>query len=191
MPDYDSWSDLDLKAAISRYGFKAIKSRRSMVKKLQKCWEAQHPETALRPAPPAAEAGRGDKTAAAAPAPSHPPGTPPVAAPGATTQPAGAPAAATASGPPDTRAFLFAKIQEAVVHSAPSHDAASPSWHEKILLYDPVVLEDLTVWLNTVGLARVGVDDEVAPSFVRDWCEAQSICCLWRLNFRGAERVQF
>ncbi|KAJ4287880.1 5'-flap endonuclease [Collariella sp. IMI 366227] len=33
---------------------------------------------------------------------------------------------------------------------------ASPSWHEKMLMYDPIVIEDLTTWLNAGQLDRVG-----------------------------------
>ncbi|GAD93373.1 structure-specific endonuclease subunit slx4 [Paecilomyces variotii No. 5] len=44
-----------------------------------------------------------------------------------------------------------------------------PTWHEKILMYDPIVLEDLATWLNTEGLNLVGEDTEVSPGFVRKW----------------------
>ncbi|KAJ9313653.1 hypothetical protein DTO271D3_6157 [Paecilomyces variotii] len=51
------------------------------------------------------------------------------------------------------------------------------TWHEKILMYDPIVPEDLTAWLNTEGLNLVGEDEEVSPHFVRKWCESHGICC--------------
>lgn len=54
------------------------------------------------------------------------------------------------------------------------------TWHEKILLYDPIILEDLATWLNTEGLALVCDDREVSAGFVRGWCESQSICCTYR-----------
>jgi hypothetical protein len=57
------------------------------------------------------------------------------------------------------------------------HGSKRPTWHEKILLYDPIVLEDLAVWLNTEGLALVGEDREVHPGVVREWCESKGICC--------------
>ncbi|KAL4980307.1 structure-specific endonuclease subunit slx4 [Aspergillus desertorum] len=57
-----------------------------------------------------------------------------------------------------------------------------PSWHEKILMYDPIYLEDFTAWLNTEGLALVDEDREVAISFVRQWCESKGICCCFRVR---------
>jgi hypothetical protein len=60
-----------------------------------------------------------------------------------------------------------------------------PTWHEKILLYDPIVLEDLATWLNTKGLALVDEDGEVSAFEVKEWCESNGICCLWRGGWRG------
>ena len=60
-----------------------------------------------------------------------------------------------------------------------------PTWYEKILMYDPIILEDLTLWLNTRGLRTVHEDDEVSAIQVRTWCEANGICCLWRGGWRG------
>jgi len=54
-----------------------------------------------------------------------------------------------------------------------------------ILLYDPIVLEDLAAWLNTKGLGRVGVDEEVGAEVVKEWCEGRSVCCLWRQGRNG------
>ena len=62
-----------------------------------------------------------------------------------------------------------------------------PTWHEKILQYDPIILEDLTIWLNTRGLRTVHEDDEVSAIQVRTWCEANGICCLWRGGWRGSK----
>lgn len=57
-----------------------------------------------------------------------------------------------------------------------------PTWHEKILMYDPIVLEDFTAWLNVEGLGLVGDDREVGPAIVREWCESKGICCCWKKN---------
>ncbi|KAM0258453.1 hypothetical protein ACHAQJ_003792 [Trichoderma viride] len=75
------------------------------------------------------------------------------------------------------------------VQSAPrTTDPTNPSWHEKMLLYDPIVLEDFTTWLNCGQLTRVGFDGEVSTMEVKQWCESKSICCLWKVNLRGKER---
>ena len=60
-----------------------------------------------------------------------------------------------------------------------------PTWHEKILMYDPIVLEDLTMWLNTEGFGKINEDREVGALEVRDWCESRGVCCLWRGGWRG------
>ncbi|KAL1838542.1 hypothetical protein VTJ49DRAFT_2540 [Mycothermus thermophilus] len=83
---------------------------------------------------------------------------------------------------------LFRSITQAVITAPRSADASDPSWHEKILMYDPVILEDLTTWLNAGQLDRVGYDGEVTPAEVKKWCESKSVCCLWRENLRGRER---
>ncbi|RYP05105.1 hypothetical protein DL765_009950 [Monosporascus sp. GIB2] len=90
------------------------------------------------------------------------------------------------------QATLFTLITRAVTTAPRSSSHEEPSWHERILLYDPVVLEDLAAWLNAGQLARVGWDGpEVAPADVKRWCEARSVVCLWRVNVRGKERKRF
>ncbi|KAF6226217.1 hypothetical protein HO133_009083 [Letharia lupina] len=86
------------------------------------------------------------------------------------------------------RVLLFSQITKAVTTFPPTHDVKNLTWYEKMLMYDPIVLEDLTVWLNTEGLDRVGEDDEVWPGLVKEWCEERSVCCLWRENLRGGAR---
>ena len=61
--------------------------------------------------------------------------------------------------------------------------ASGPSWHEKILMYDPIVLEDFATWLNTEGLGLVAEDREVGTGFLRRWCESKGICCCFG-NFK-------
>lgn len=93
-----------------------------------------------------------------------------------------------AMSPTDEQAEVMGYIGKAVTTAARTTDPAKPSWHEKILLYDPIVLEDLTAWLNCGQLTRVGFDGEVSSDEVKRWCESRSICCLWRVNLRGRER---
>ncbi|EKG12907.1 hypothetical protein MPH_09954 [Macrophomina phaseolina MS6] len=52
--------------------------------------------------------------------------------------------------------IVYPQITTAVKNARRSTDPAAPSWHEKILLYDPIVVEDLTTWLNDLGI-KVGV----------------------------------
>ncbi|UKZ49453.1 hypothetical protein TrVGV298_003700 [Trichoderma virens] len=89
------------------------------------------------------------------------------------------------------RGLSYEYITKAVTSAPRTTDPANPSWHEKMLLYDPIVLEDLTTWLNCGQLTRVGFDGEVSTMEVKQWCESKSICCLWKVNLRGKERKRY
>ena len=52
-------------------------------------------------------------------------------------------------------------------------------------MYDPILLEDLTKWLNEEGLERVGYDGEVMPLQVKSWCMRKGICCLFKESRRN------
>lgn len=59
-------------------------------------------------------------------------------------------------------------------------DSPQLTWYEKILLYEPIILEDFAAWLNTEGFGLVSEDREVGTALVRTWCESQGICCTFR-----------
>ncbi|KJZ76113.1 hypothetical protein HIM_04569 [Hirsutella minnesotensis 3608] len=93
--------------------------------------------------------------------------------------------------PTDQQSAMFSYMTKAVTTAPRTRNPDEPSWHEKILLYDPIVLEDLTAWLNSGQLTRVGWDGEASVGEVKKWCEAKSICCLWKVNLRGKERRRY
>lgn len=80
---------------------------------------------------------------------------------------------------------LFSAISCAITSQPPSRDIKRLSWYEKILLYDPILLEDLTKWLNEEGLGAVGYDGELMPVQLRAWCLRKGICCLWKESKRN------
>ena len=83
---------------------------------------------------------------------------------------------------------LSIQITAAVRAQSRLHNAnsrARPTWHEKILMYDPIILEDFTAWLNVEGLSLVDEDREVSTALVREWCERKGICCGWKKNASG------
>lgn len=94
-------------------------------------------------------------------------------------------------------AVLFPQITKVVKGAEPTKDPSKPSWHEKMLMYDPIVLEDLTAWLNDQGLryetpARGKRSEDgametkaIEPWMVQKWCEEKSVCCLWKGGLRG------
>ncbi len=93
-----------------------------------------------------------------------------------------------AMSPTDQQSALFGYIMKAVTGTPPSKDPLKPSWHEKMLMYDPIVLEDLAAWLNSGQLDRAGYDGEVSALDLKKWCESRSICCIWRVTLQGGER---
>jgi hypothetical protein len=90
----------------------------------------------------------------------------------------------TADNAPDKIHTAILRQSEMLEQTGVNHQL-NPTWHEKILLYDPIILEDLTAWLNVEGLGLVGEDGEVSALEVRDWCESNGICCLWKGGWRG------
>ncbi|KAI8948563.1 hypothetical protein F4801DRAFT_556584 [Xylaria longipes] len=93
--------------------------------------------------------------------------------------------------PTDQQTELFKHITKAVTSTPRSQDPSKPSWYEKMLLYDPIILEELASWLNGGELTRVGYDGEVSPFDVKKWCESKSVICLWRQNLKGKERKRY
>ncbi|KAG6028823.1 hypothetical protein E4U19_001319 [Claviceps sp. Clav32 group G5] len=83
---------------------------------------------------------------------------------------------------------LFEYITRAVTTAPRTSVPTEPSWHEKILLYDPIMLEDLTAWLNNGQLTRVGYNKDIRPAQLKNWCDSKSICCLWKTTWKGSER---
>ena len=112
---------------------------------------------------------------------------------------------------------MFPQIAETIKAAPLGNDMTTPSWHEKILLYDPIVLEDLTAWLNQQGLrfeierlkpknktrgrkrkdAPPEIDEwetvkyELKAWMVQKWCEDNSICCLWKEGLRGGVKARY
>lgn len=95
---------------------------------------------------------------------------------------------------PTAKAKLFPEITAQVKGAPATGNIKNPSWYEKMLLYDPIVLEDLTTWLNEQGLRLEGKDKEMVELsgwMTQAWCEANSVCCLWREGLRGGVRTRY
>jgi len=91
------------------------------------------------------------------------------------------------------QAVLFPQITKAVKAAPRLTDPSKPSWYEKMLMYDPIVLEDLTAWLNGGALRGAGrlEDGGVKAQLVQKWCEEHSVCCLWRDGVRGGAKLRY
>ncbi|KAL8701725.1 MAG: hypothetical protein Q9201_004757 [Fulgogasparrea decipioides] len=270
MPNYDGYTDVDLRRAVTALGFKSTLGRKSLIALLQECWQsknrralqslppnvpgasipAEDPfETATKSDSPAKKRGRPpkEKTATLMKTASEvESGTPPrkvrgrprkaaaakslktkieekILSPGLCRQGTEAPSedgshsghashdnfhrsergsshspvplapmvARSAKSAIQDMDALFATITKVVRSYSSTHDAKNLTWYEKILLYDPIVLEDLADWLNKEGLRRVHCVTMVTPWLVKQWCESQSICCLWKENLRGGTRSRY
>lgn len=100
------------------------------------------------------------------------------------------PATLSSEAVDEDRPDLLDQITRAIFSTPPGIDGprnhqTHPTFHEKMLMYDSIILEDLATWLNTEGLSRVGEDREVHPVIVREWCEMRGVCCVWRGGWRG------
>ncbi|KAE8146440.1 hypothetical protein BDV25DRAFT_132928 [Aspergillus avenaceus] len=89
------------------------------------------------------------------------------------------PRAKTSRSKTTTSPDLAEQITKAVRAQVPG-TPSRPSWHEKIIMYDPIVLDDFAIWLNTEGLNLIGEDREVGAAFLRSWCESRGVCCCFR-----------
>ncbi|KAI5865828.1 hypothetical protein GGS23DRAFT_616938 [Durotheca rogersii] len=244
-PDWELFSDTQLSAQVSSFGFKPIKRRQAMIALLDQCWASKNtvaataqtrpisstaatsrpkkkvPATAEAEAPEPKRRGRPRKDSTAettasavttkkprakkAPAasPKKPRGRAPKkksttveiadsasdseASLGrprwsrrrsrwsrgwsrsswgrsrssrSTSSPPAADLSLTAAETDERTARLFRRITRAVTSAPRSRDPAQPSWHEKMLLYDPVVLEDFADWLNSGPLAAAAAEEE-------------------------------
>jgi hypothetical protein len=218
-PDYGSYPTTKLAKEIASYHFKPVKGRDQMISLLERCWEGRQ-KIAANDSENAQEAGvstlvsnkplvlrqtpkKQNKKASPIPEEiydSDSPLTPSqtrrrtkVHAPRLPLQlPVfEEPDESLLLSPTSQQLRLHKHITRAITTAPPSKDPKSPSWHEKILLYDPIILEDLATWLNTGALEKVGWDGEVDPKEVKRWCMEKSICCLWRENLRGAARSRY
>ncbi|KAK4184996.1 hypothetical protein QBC35DRAFT_440353 [Podospora australis] len=83
---------------------------------------------------------------------------------------------------------VFSYITKAVTSAPRTKDPTNPSWYEKMLMYDPVILEELADWLNSGPLEKAGYRAKVAPDDVKSWCERKSVHYLKKISNKGRDR---
>lgn len=94
---------------------------------------------------------------------------------------------------PEIQAKLFLDITLVVKGQTRSTGGQKLSWYEKMLLFDPIVIEDLTAFVNAEGL-RITVkekEEEIRGWMVQKWCEDNSVCCLWKEGLRGGVKTKY
>ena len=250
MPNYQGYSEAQLKKEVASYGFKAIKKREAMISLLERCWESQR-ITALQERPEAinhAQPVRSPSAKAAkvthptskslVPLPKRPRGRPKKDSSTAaqSTRKARPRKAVSSAIMPDTNvddsatprasprrqrksskkldesslAFIqpaseelpqrkrahsqhtqiFDEMTTMITMFRPTNEAGNLTWYEKILMYEPIVIEDLTAWLHQQSGGRV-TNNKDGFEMVKKWCEARSVCCLWKENLRGGQRSRW
>lgn len=264
MPDFQSYHVTELKAEISKFGFKDMRTKDRMVSCLERCWEAQN-KAATVAAQSAAQLEANDsrsvanatglpqrvmnedETASALhsqdnptllaskkprasakqkktekeKATSKPPNPPkrkaapkrkarlPKAVPqsedvnfgtlGSTdlraepsspkrkyTPKVGTRKASVPPLSPKSAAFNSTQLHyriSKVVRESSGRTGSKFSFYHSILMYDPIILEDMTSWLNS-KFQNEGVDVED----VKTWCEANGVCCVRSESLRTKRR---
>lgn len=224
MPTYSGFTDVQLKKALSSYGFKPIKKRLDMIFLLEKCWKDQQERASVLPAERQVSGGASSMEAtgiqsAVPDAGSHSnassvkkgapkkdsreasintqdstkrargrPRKAKVACPQGDGQaPKGEEVAVPEKAKEQTQfetkcKSLFDQITNTVKGEIATHDIKNLTWHEKILMYDPIIIEDLTSWLSN----KIPLEEGIKGNnlLVKAWCESNSVCCLWKENLQ-------
>ncbi|KAE9991581.1 hypothetical protein EG327_011349 [Venturia inaequalis] len=94
---------------------------------------------------------------------------------------------------PEIQAKLFPDITLVVKGQTRSLGGQKLTWYEKMLMYDPIVIEDLTAFVNAEGL-RITIkekEEDIRGWMVQKWCEDNSVCCLWKEGLRGGVKTKY
>ncbi|BFZ64764.1 5'-flap endonuclease [Saitoella coloradoensis] len=169
MPNFAGYTTAQLQTEIAKYGFKPTKSRTAMAEILNQCWKAMHPEatglTSTSAAPVATVTPTATKVVAtkakgktaASKSPTRRTNTPPI-----TNE-------ASGNASPMSEAAILARLYTSITTSI----KASPTQWSQILRYEPILLEDLTLWLSSEEGGKIEVSEEV----LKGWCDKHGICC--------------
>jgi hypothetical protein len=70
---------------------------------------------------------------------------------------------------PNIKPQIFAAVSSHIRSLPPTTDPSKPTWHEKILMYTPIILEDFTKYLNTVSSPSICVFKKATLKQVKSW----------------------
>lgn len=195
-PNFEALTTAELAKQVSSYGYKPLRGRKAMISLLSQCWNAKTNNNQPPAGRPVHTSSRQEKRivleiedseesdcrlSSASPEPemSLSPSAPQMEEGDMSLD-------ATLSGEDSD---LFRLIMAVVTAEPRTNDPAHPSWHEKMLMFDTIILETFTAWLNDGQLARVGyAGDAVDEEQVKKWCQSKSVCCSSIRNTRGKER---
>ncbi|KAH8153752.1 uncharacterized protein LAJ45_02565 [Morchella importuna] len=211
MPDFLSHSTARLKLDVAKCGYKDMKTRGKMVSCLETSWEAKNKAATAQLMPQQLEANaglvqntaelseRGLSGEEAALVLQDAVSTEVVAKGGRNTRKPKRKTASKSKKPSKISSHdsgepvsvnplasdVHRLISEAVQESGRLHSEFS--FYHAILMYDPIILGDMTLWLNgKEEFKGLGVDEEV----VKVWCESKGICCARSETQAGKERTR-
>ncbi|KAK6344965.1 5'-flap endonuclease [Orbilia javanica] len=206
-PNFEGFTMVQLQMQIKQYGFKPVKSRKTMIDILNRCWDSAENIIANPPSPVVIKPklitkGKGKKAAAAdkeADSASKKRGRKPkVVAPAESGDEMDAPNPKRRKSSPVTAkkldtSTLFKHIAAAIKKQPTSLDLRNPSWWQRILMNETIVLEEFSEWLVKSGLQAAGMDESVwidcgvcdshadtssmeqKADVVKMWCDARSV----------------
>ncbi|EGX44355.1 hypothetical protein AOL_s00193g83 [Orbilia oligospora ATCC 24927] len=205
-PNFEGFTMIQLQIQIKQYGYKPVKSRKTMIDILNKCWDSAEIMIANPPSPvvikPKTVAkGKGKKKAAAGEevevVPKKRGRKPKATAEPEDEMEAPKPKRRKSSTVAPKKKLdtstVFKHIAAAIKQQPTSPDLRNPSWWQRILMNETIVLEEFSEWLLDSGLQAAGVDGSIwvdcgvcdsstdadstkkKEDVVKLWCEARSV----------------
>lgn len=187
-PSFSELTTAQLEKQIARFGFKRM-TRKMMISTLQECWQMQH--STPTPASATTQVSTSESITETSGSDNYhqlhcdskssvdhhsPPERELINQHGSTTNSGND----QRKGVTEVSFATMTKAIRAEPRNVTRNGFRQLTWHEKMLIYDPIPLEDLTMWLNSQGLDFVGEDQEVSPNHVRKWCESKGVCCFYK-----------
>ncbi|KAK6520284.1 5'-flap endonuclease [Arthrobotrys conoides] len=210
-PNFEGFTMIQLQTQIKQYGYKPVKSRKTMIDILNRCWDSAEimianppspvvikPKTAVKgkvkkraTADEEAEVvpkKRGRKTKPTTELEDEMEAPKPKRRKSSTVTPAKKLDTST----------IFKNIAAAIKQQPTSPDLQNPSWWQRILMNEMIVLEEFSEWLLSSGLQAAGVDERIwvdcgvcdnstdvdskdkKLEVVKLWCESRSVAFVER-----------
>ncbi|KAF3934134.1 hypothetical protein ABW20_dc0100553 [Dactylellina cionopaga] len=207
-PNFEGYTLVQLQTQIKKYGFKPVKSRKTMIDMLNQCWDSaavtaasQEPVVNIKASTKGGKKkqqveegnegtaevlpkkrGRKPKTAIETTDEDETPKT---------KKPKKSSTTSRIKAPLDTTT-LFKHIAAAIKHQPISSKLNDPSWWQRILMNETIVLEEFAEWLVETGMKATGPDngfwvncgvcENVSEGLdgrkldaVRSWCDARDV----------------
>ncbi|KAF3907573.1 hypothetical protein AA313_de0203489 [Arthrobotrys entomopaga] len=179
-PNFEGYTLVQLQTQIQKYGFKAVKSRKTMIEMLNRCWdsievniatqEVNPPEPLAEKVKAAAATTKGKKKAkteednaenTTVPKKRGRKAKAKVETTGDATSETPKPKRARKSIAKIDTVKLFQSIATAIKKQPKSSTSENLSWWQRIMMDETIVLEDFTEWLVGSGMKDADIDESI------------------------------